>query len=254
LSLLMTERFAAEVLSLKSPKMKLSDLDLKKLNDAFDKKSAQDVLKSTFKNFDSVTLASSFGLEDVALIHMALAVKPSVRIFTLDTGRLHDETYRVMEEIKKRYGITIDVFFPDTQKVESLVKKKGFYSFKESVANRKECCGIRKVEPLKRALDGFEVWVTGLRREQAMTRTQIKKIERDPNHPGMLKVNPIADWSEERVTGYIKENNIPYNKLHDVGFRSIGCAPCTRAVKPGEDIRAGRWWWEQSTQKECGLH
>jgi phosphoadenosine phosphosulfate reductase len=158
-----------------------------------------------------------------------------------------------MERVRRKYKISIESYFPDAAKVEALERAKGFYSFRDSIENRKECCGIRKVEPLQRALKNLEGWITGLRREQAVTRTTLEKVEWDAAH-GILKFNPLADWTEKQVWEYIKKNKVPYNRLHDQGYPSIGCAPCTRAVKSGDDIRSGRWWWENPEHKECGLH
>ncbi len=229
--------------------------DLEKINAEFEKKSAVAFLQWALKNFyPKITLASSFGLEDMVLIDMLVKLEPKIRVFTLDTGRLNEETYEVMERVRSKYKISIESYFPDFKKVEALERKKGFYSFRESVENRKECCGIRKVEPLKRALEGTDAWITGLRREQSETRTQVQKIETDKAHGQIFKINPLADWSTESLWNYIKKNQVPYNRLHDSGYPSIGCAPCTRAVKPGEDLRAGRWWWENENNKECGIH
>jgi phosphoadenosine phosphosulfate reductase len=232
-----------------------SDLNLPQLNREFEKSSAVALLQWALKNFrGKLALASSFGAEDMVLIDMITKLEPGIRIFTLDTGRLNEETYEVMDAVRRKYGVKIESYFPKTDAVESLERAKGFYSFRESVENRKECCGSRKVEPLSRALNGADAWITGLRREQAVTRTHTDKIEKDQAHPGLYKFNPLADWKEADVWGYIKKNEVPYNKLHDLGYRSIGCAPCTRAVKEGEDVRAGRWWWENPEHKECGLH
>jgi len=221
----------------------------------FDKKSAEEVLKFALDTFgDKVALASSFGAEDVVLIDLITKVAPGITIFTLDTGRLHEETYDVAEDIRDKYGINIKAYFPNKEKVEKLEREKGFFSFRESIENRKECCGIRKVEPLQRALSELDAWITGLRKEQVVTRTNIHKIEIDEANNRIIKFNPLADWTQEQVWNYIKKNNVPYNDLHDKNFPSIGCAPCTRAVKEGEDIRSGRWWWENPDQKECGLH
>jgi phosphoadenosine phosphosulfate reductase len=159
----------------------------------------------------------------------------------------------VAQRIRERYDIEIETFFPESDAVEGLVRAKGAFSFRESVANRKECCAIRKVAPLTRALAGLDVWITGLRRDQGQTRALVQRLEWDQAF-GLLKLNPLVDWSEERVWDYIRANDLPYNALHDRGFPSVGCAPCTRAVQPGEDIRSGRWWWESPEQKECGLH
>jgi phosphoadenosine phosphosulfate reductase len=229
--------------------------EIEKLNREFEKKSPQEVLGWALEKFHpKISLASSFGAEDVALIDMMVKLKPKARVFTLDTGRLNEETYDVMERVCVKYGISIESYFPDFKAVEELERKKGFYSFRESVDNRKECCGIRKVEPLKRALKDLDAWITGLRRQQAVTRAQVQKIELDSEHGGIVKINPLADWTLDQVWDYVKKNQVPYNKLHDLGYPSIGCSPCTRAVKPGEDIRSGRWWWENPENKECGIH
>ena len=235
----------------KSPR----DLSIKKLNAEFEKSSAVAVLQWALKNFSpKIALASSFGAEDVVLIDILMKLDPALRVFTLDTGRLNEETYEVMDKVRKKYDVTIESYFPDRTAVEKLEREKGFYSFRESIKNRKECCGIRKVEPLGRALKGLDAWVTGMRRAQSVTRMNVNKIEKDEAHAGLVKINPLADWSEADVWNYIKKNQVPYNRLHDQGYPSIGCAPCTRAVKPGEDIRAGRWWWENTDKKECGIH
>lgn len=222
----------------------------------FEKKSATDILKWSIEKFGNrIALASSFGAEDVVIIDMMVKIdKSKTKILTLDTGRLNQETYDVMDEIRQRYGISIESYFPNSQQVEEMVRTKGFNLMYESIENRKLCCEIRKVNPLNRALASLDGWITGLRREQALTRLNIKKIEIDPTHNDILKINPIADWSEDMVWEYIKENQVPYNKLHDMGFPSIGCEPCTRAISKGENRRSGRWWWEESSQKECGLH
>ncbi|MBI4227757.1 MAG: phosphoadenylyl-sulfate reductase [Candidatus Omnitrophica bacterium] len=221
----------------------------------FESQSPQEVLRWGLQQFSPrIGLASSFGAEDVALIDMLAARHRDVTIFTLDTGRLNEETYEVMERIRRHYGISIKSYFPNFERVQALERGKGFYSFRESVENRKECCGIRKVEPLGRALAELDAWITGLRRTQAVTRGGVPKIEVDAAHDGMVKLNPLADWSETQVWDYIKAHRVPYHALHDQGYPSIGCAPCTRAIQPGEDVRAGRWWWERPDQKECGLH
>ena len=201
-----------------------------------------------------IAFASSFGAEDVVVIDMLMKVRVDARIFTLDTGRLHEETYDLMERVRRRYGITIECHFPERERVEALVREKGLHSFRLGLADRKECCAIRKVEPLRRALHGLHAWISGLRRDQAVTRGALRKLETDALVPGLVKLNPLADWSHDDVWRYIRANDLPYNALHDRGFPSIGCAPCTRAVADGEDVRAGRWWWELPEQKECGLH
>lgn len=202
-----------------------------------------------------IALASSFGAEDVVLIDMLMKLDPRARVFTLDTGRLHSETYALAQALRDRYGLAIEVYFPRAEPVEAMVREHGPNLFYASVQNRKLCCGVRKVEPLRRALHDLDAWITGLRREQALTRGAVRKVDLDPDHGGIVKLNPLADWGWEQVWAYIRAHEVPYNALHDQGFPSIGCAPCTRAVKPGEDLRAGRWWWEQdAAAKECGLH
>lgn len=222
----------------------------------FEKKSAHEVLKWALDTFGlKIGLASSFGAEDVVVIDLMTRIdKDKTKVFTLDTGRLNQETYDVMDDIRARYGIKIDVYFPDQAEVEEMVRNKGMNLMYESVQNRKLCCEIRKVHPLNRALKELDGWITGLRRDQAATRADTKKIEIDAAHGGIIKLNPIADWTSDQVWDHIRKNNIPYNKLHDIGYPSIGCEPCTRAIKPGEDPRAGRWWWEDAAYKECGLH
>ncbi|HKM18925.1 MAG TPA: phosphoadenylyl-sulfate reductase, partial [Aliarcobacter sp.] len=175
------------------------------------------------------------------------------RVFTLDTGRLHSETYRVLDETNLKYDVKIEVFFPKFEEVENLYKTQGVNGHFESIDKRKNCCNIRKIEPLKRALKNVDIWITGLRASQSITRETMPIIEWDENFK-VIKLNPLINWSEDDVWNYIKENKVPYNKLHDNGFPSIGCEPCTRAIKQGEDIRAGRWWWENPEHKECGLH
>jgi phosphoadenosine phosphosulfate reductase len=215
---------------------------------------AEQVLAWVEQRFGSrAAIASSFGAEDMVLIDLARTHAPSVRLFTLDTGRLPPETYELMDVVRRRYGVEIETYFPERARVEALESTKGYFSFKRSVEERKECCGIRKVEPLGRALAGREAWVTGLRRDQSVTRTAVQAVEADADH-GLVKVNPLARWSGPQVWAYIKERGVPYNALHDRGYPSIGCAPCTRAVKPYDDERSGRWWWESPENRECGLH
>jgi phosphoadenosine phosphosulfate reductase len=216
--------------------------------------SAQDVVRLACERFGrKVALSSSFGAEDMVLIDMLMRVDPSARIVTLDTGRLPQETYNVMDATRERYGAKVEVFFPQAEAVQSMVAEHGLNLFYHSVDFRKMCCGVRKMEPLKRALAGLDAWVTGLRREQSVTRTAVHKIEWDEGNR-LIKVNPLADWTHDDVWAYIREHNVPYNALHDRGYPSIGCGPCTRAVQAGEHERAGRWWWEHPETKECGLH
>ncbi|MBL3520158.1 phosphoadenylyl-sulfate reductase [Arcobacter lanthieri] len=216
-------------------------------------KTTEEVVSYFVKNFKNTALSSSLAAEDQVLTDILLKIDKNVSIFTLDTGRLHPETYDVMDATNLKYGIKIDVFFPKFEKVQELYQTQGINGHYESIENRKNCCNIRKLEPLKRALDGVEVWITGLRSSQSITRAAMPLVEWDSNFK-VIKVNPLINWKEEDVWNYIKINKVPYNKLHDKGFPSIGCAPCTRAIKDGEDIRAGRWWWENPEHKECGLH
>jgi len=221
----------------------------------FEKLRAEELLELALKRFGKkVGFASSFGAEDVVIIDMLAKIDKEAYIFTLDTGRLPQETYNVIERIRDKYGVKIRFFFPDWKEVEKMENEYGPNLFYKSLENRKLCCRIRKILPLQRALTELDAWITGLRREQAVTRTDIGKVEIDEANKGIYKINPLADWSEEDVWNYIKENNVPYNKLHDLGYPSIGCAPCTRTVRRIEDIRAGRWWWEAPEYKECGLH
>jgi phosphoadenosine phosphosulfate reductase len=202
-----------------------------------------------------VALSSSFGAEDVVLIDMLSRIDPKARVVTLDTLRLHTETYDVIDRIRERYGMEIEIFHPDLSAVDRMVREHGYNCFYKSPEFRHMCCGIRKVEPLDRALSGLDAWISGIRRDQASTRTDTDLVEIDNVHDGIVKVNPLADWTDEQVWSYIKDRGVPYNTLHDQGYPSIGCAPCTRAVQPGEDPRAGRWWWEIDFEgKECGIH
>ena len=226
---------------------------LQKLNETL--KTPQDVLKWAIDNLHpKLGLASSFGAEDVVVIDMLMKINPKARIFTLDTGRLNQETYDLMDEIRNKYNTNIEVMFPDQNEVEQMVRVNGMNLFYQSIGNRKLCCGIRKVHPLNKMLASLDGWITGLRADQTEVRSNAQKIEIDQQHNNMIKINPIIEWTWEQTWDYIKKNNIPYNKLHDKGFPSIGCEPCTRAIKSGEPLRAGRWWWESDKEKECGLH
>ena len=202
----------------------------------------------------SVSLACSFSFEDVAIIHIAHEAGLKLGVFALDTGRLNEETYEVADAVTQRFGISIDWYFPKHDAVQQLEREKGLFSFRESLENRHECCAIRKVEPLGRALEGLGGWVTGMRREQSVTRGTLVALERDDLNGGILKINPLLEWSEQDVIGYVEKHRLPTNRLFRQGYRSIGCAPCTRAVASGEHPRAGRWWWENPEHKECGLH
>jgi phosphoadenosine phosphosulfate reductase len=201
-----------------------------------------------------VSLACSFSLEDVAIIDIAHQAGLQLGVFALDTGRLNEETYEVADALVERYRLKIDWYFPRHEDVEQLESAEGLFSFRESLDKRHACCAIRKVEPLGRALKGLTGWVTGMRREQSPTRSDLQAIERDDLNGGILKINPLIDWSEEELLSYTEEHRLPKNRLYSQGYRSIGCAPCTRSVQEGEDARAGRWWWENPDNKECGLH
>ena len=216
----------------------------------------EDVLAWALGRFHPrIALASSFGAEDVVLIDMLWRLNPAARVVTLDTLRLHTETYDVIDRVRALYGGEIEILYPDLAAVDRLVKERGYNCFYASVANRQVCCGIRKVEPLSRGLANLDAWITGLRRDQAASRADVQKAEVDEAHGGILKLNPLADWSSDQVWAYIRERDVPYNALHDQGYPSIGCQPCTRAVAADEDPRAGRWWWEQdAVAKECGIH
>jgi phosphoadenosine phosphosulfate reductase len=201
-----------------------------------------------------VSLACSFSLEDVAIIDIAHQAGLILGVFALDTGRLNEETYEVADALAERYRMKIDWFFPRHQDVERLESAEGLFSFRESLDKRHACCAIRKVEPLSRALKGLAGWVTGMRREQSVTRSELKALEQDTLNGGIIKISPLIDWTEEQLLRYTEEHRLPRNRLYSQGYRSIGCAPCTRAVNEGEDARAGRWWWENPESKECGLH
>ena len=214
-----------------------------------------DILRAGIEAADGpVSLACSFSLEDVAIIHIAHEADLELGVFAIDTGRLNEETYEVADALTERYRLKIDWYFPRHGDVEALERGEGLFSFRESLDKRHECCHIRKVEPLSRALKELAGWVTGMRREQSITRGELAPIERDKLNGGILKINPLINWSEDELIAYTDQHRLPKNRLYSQGYRSIGCAPCTRAVKPGEDVRAGRWWWENAENKECGLH
>lgn len=201
-----------------------------------------------------IALACSFSVDDVVLIDLLRNSFGDFRVFAIDTGRLNEETYETAERVTKRYGLKIDWYFPAGEAVEHLEREKGLFSFHESLENRKECCFIRKVEPLQRALLNAAGWVTGMRREQSFTREGLEPLEIDSINSGRLKINPLAFWTTRQLMDYSRQHRVPINRLHQKGYPSIGCAPCTRAVRPGEHPRAGRWWWEDPEHRECGLH
>ena len=224
------------------------------LNQKYSQATAEELLSGFLAEFKGkIAFSSSLGIEDQVLTHMVCNIDKTTKIFTLDTGRLFPETYDLIHRTNQKYGIKMSVYFPEAGQVEKMVNTKGINLFFESVENRKLCCNIRKIQPLKRAFEGLEVWICGLRSEQSVTRQDMQKIEWDEANE-IIKLNPLIDWTEEETKAYIKTNGIPYNPLHDKGYPSIGCQPCTRAIFAGEDIRAGRWWWENPDTKECGLH
>ncbi|HAD34454.1 MAG TPA: phosphoadenylyl-sulfate reductase [Chitinophagaceae bacterium] len=217
-------------------------------------KTAQEVLRIVSQlTSESVVFSTSLGYEDQVITHLIFTNQLPISVFTLDTGRLFPETYSVLNSTLERYKKPIQVFYPHTSSVEQLLTDKGPFSFYESVDNRKECCFIRKVEPLKRALKGHTIWITGIRADQSGNRSDMPMVEWDETNQ-IIKIHPLLHWSLKDVKKFIGQFNIPYNPLHDKGFVSIGCQPCTRAIKDGEDFRAGRWWWEDASKKECGLH
>lgn len=201
-----------------------------------------------------VALATSFQAGGMVLIDLAARIAPALRVLTIDTGRLPAETYELIETVRARYGIAVEVLFPDFARVEAMVRRHGPNLFYAGRDKRLECCATRKSDPLRRALAGLDAWITGARRGQTTARAGLRRIGDDPVHDGVAKLAPLADWSEEQVWAYLRAHDVPYHQLYERGYRSIGCAPCTRPVAPGEDIRAGRWWWETAGPKECGLH
>ena len=227
---------------------------IRDLNERFRDASAQEVVGYFLKAYQGrIALSSSLSIEDQTLTDIIVTQDKNTRIFTLDTGRLFPETYQLIEKTNMMYGIKIEVFFPDYHEVQRMVREEGINLFYNSVESRHRCCQIRKLEPLKRAFQGLDVWICGLRREQSITRQDMQVVEWDEMHQ-LIKVNPLISWTEQQVWDYIKMRSVPYNKLHDRGYPSIGCEPCTRAVQPGEDVRSGRWWWESPDHRECGLH
>jgi len=232
----------------------MSKQDIESLKNKIKGKNPQEIIAWFLQEFKGkIALSNSMGAEDQVLTDMICKIDKSTSIFTLDTGRIFPETYDLIDRTNQRYGIQIKVYFPKPEQVEAMVNEKGVNLFFNSIENRKQCCHIRKIGPLKRAFSDLDLWICGLRREQSVTRTDVDVLEWDEIN-GLLKLNPIVDWTEDQMWDYIKENKVPYNRLHDQGFPSIGCQPCTRAIEKGEDVRAGRWWWEDADSKECGLH
>jgi len=225
-------------------------------HDSMEASSAEQILTWAIKTFrPRLTLSASFGApEGMILIDMMHRIDPESRVFVLDTGRLHQATYDLIDRVRERYGKNIDIVFPAGGDVEAMVREHGMNSFYESVDRRKQCCQLRKVKPMRRYLAEFDAYVTGLRRDQNLNRAETKKVAIDPGNGGLVKVNPLADWTHERVLEYVGEHAVPINRLHQQGYPSVGCEPCSRAIGAGDDPRSGRWWWENDGVKECGLH
>jgi phosphoadenosine phosphosulfate reductase len=232
------------------------DLELGEVALELDDKEPQDVIRWGLETFgDAVALVTSFQIDGMAILDMTYPMQPDVRVITVDSGRLPSETYEFMDAVHRHYpGIRLEVLSPDSRELEAMARKHGVNLFRREVPLRLLCCHVRKVRPLLRALDRLDAWVTGLRRDQWATRSNIRKVERDIDHNDIVKINPLADWTKEDVWAYVRAHGVPYHPLYDRGYTSIGCQPCTRPVGPGEDDRAGRWWWETNAPKECGIH
>ena len=238
-----------------SKRVVFDDFEAGQLGVELDDREPQEILAWAMETFgDRVSICTSFQSDGMAILDMATRIDANVRVFTVDTGRLPQETYDFMEAVRRRYGVTIDVYLPETREVETMVKRNGVNLFYQAVPLRLACCDIRKVRPLRRALNNLDAWITGLRRDQWASRSNIRKVELDHDHDGIVKINALADWEGDEVDAYIKENGVPLHPLYAQGYTSIGCAPCTRAIQPGENSRAGRWWWETGAPKECGIH
>ena len=232
-----------------------SESEVESLAAEYETKGAEDVLRWVLGTFGSrAAISTSFQAEGMVVIDMACRIQPDVRVFTIDTGRLPQETYNLIDEVRKHYGIAVEVYSPNQDELAGFVRQHGINPFYESVSKRLLCCEIRKVNPLKRVLSNLDAWITGIRRTQSDIRSAAAKIGLDVLHDNMIKVNPVADWTHDRVWEYIRSRGVPHNQLYDQGYTSIGCGPCTRPIQPGEDQRAGRWWWEDGVPKECGIH
>lgn len=216
---------------------------------------AEEIIRWTLERWHPrAAVVTAFQAEGMVILDLAWRICPDVRVITLDTGRLPAESFELIEQVRERYGIEVEVFSPDARQIEEMVRRSGPNLFYRSTEGRKECCRVRKVEVLQRALSGLDAWMTGLRRDQTPSRAHTRKVARDETHGGIAKVCPLADWTEGQVWDYIREHEVPYHPLYDQGYTSIGCAPCTRVPRAGEDARAGRWWWESESEKECGIH
>jgi phosphoadenosine phosphosulfate reductase len=234
----------------------IDDLEAGELSVEFEGQEPWDLLEWALERFGGrLALSTAFQEGDVALIDIAYRIDPAVRVFSIDTGRLPQETFDLIEQLRERYeGLRLELLSPDAHQLQRLVDLRGPNLFRQSVESRLLCCNVRKVQPLTRALAGLDAWVTGLRRDQWASRSDIRKVEIDHDHGAIVKLNPLAEWTEEEVWDYVRERDVPYHALYDRGYTSIGCAPCTRAIGPGEAGRAGRWWWESNAPKECGIH
>ena len=233
----------------------LDEQEIAELARAYEGRPPQEVLRWALGRFGSrAALCTSFQADGMVILDMAWRIDPQVRVFTIDTGRLPQETYSLLDRVREKYGIEIEVYFPDATQVESIVRRHGINLFYRDEKLRLLCCQARKVLPLRRVLSTLDAWVTGLRRDQSSTRAAVRKIEADLEHGGLVKINPLADWTEQKVWDYIRAHDVPSHPFYDQGYTSIGCAPCTRPTAPGEDARAGRWWWETGAEKECGMH
>lgn len=227
------------------------------LSRSFDEAPAEEVLRWGLDTFaPRIALSASFGSpEGMVLLDMMHTIDPAkTRVFTIDTGRLHQETYDLMDRVRTRYEVEVEVYFPKPEAVQAMVREHGLNLFYDSVELRRKCCGVRKVEPLDRALSDLDAWIAGLRPDQGITRGDVRAVEIDEVHGGRIKLNPLVRWTREDVMAYVERNHVPVNRLHDQGYPSVGCVPCTRSIQPGEDERAGRWWWETADQRECGIH
>ena len=233
----------------------LDDAEAGELAVEFDDQPPEALLSWALERFGSrIALCTSFQAEGMVLLDMAWRIQPKMRVFTIDTGRLHQETYDLIDAVRERYGIAIEAYTPNADELESMTRAHGVNLFYRAVPLRLLCCQVRKVRPLQRVLDGLDAWITGLRRETWASRADIRKVELHHDHGGIAKLSPLADWTHEEVWDYLREHGVPHHALYDQGYSSIGCAPCTRRTAPGDDPRAGRWWWETNAPKECGMH
>jgi phosphoadenosine phosphosulfate reductase len=234
----------------------IDELEAGELSVAFEGEEPEEVIAWALERFSpQIALSTAFQVDGVVLLDIAYTIDPRVRVFSVDTGRLPPETFDAIEQLRERYpGLVLDLLAPNAAHLQRLVARKGPNLFYESVENRLLCCNVRKVQPLTRYLAGLDAWITGLRRDQWATRTNIRKVEIDHDHGAIVKLNPLAEWTEEEVWDYARERDLPLHPLYERGYTSIGCAPCTRAIAPGEPTRAGRWWWETNAPKECGIH